>query len=188
MQEKLENINCCFFTNIFLQVNANQMRLESMVAMASDKAGHMRKEVETRSMEDRRLFNLELRNQSEKVVTALQKLSFRLDEMDGMYDDMQERLYEVDKSRKNNLVFYGVPQQTSDEDPDETERLIKSVITVKLQVRTVPHLDFTKKIKSVRARARTQTDISGNGSQRDIKYKQLFEHTMLRFFREIEWS
>ena len=128
------------------------MRLESMVAMASDKAGHMRKEVETRSMEDRRLFNLELRNQSEKVVTALQKLSFRLDEMDGMYDDMQERLYEVDKSRKNNLVFYGVPQQTSDEDPDETERLIKSVITVKLQVRTA-HLNFTRK-NEVYARAR----------------------------------
>ena len=152
MQEKLENL-IFFFTNIFLQVNANQMRLESMVAMASDKAGHMRKEVETRSMEDRRLFNLELRNQSEKVVTALQKLSFRLDEMDGMYDDMQERLYEVDKSRKNNLVFYGVPQQTSDEDPDETERLIKSVITVKLQVRTV-HLDFTRKKREVFARAR----------------------------------
>ena len=104
--------------------------------MASDKAAHMRKEVETRSMEDRRLFNLELRNQSEKVVTALQKLSFRLDEMDGMYDDMQERLYEVDKSRKNNLVFYGVPQQMSDDDPDETERLVKNVITVKLQVRS----------------------------------------------------
>ena len=125
------------------QVNANQMRLESMVAMASDKAAHMRKEVETRSMEDRRLFNLELRNQSEKVVTALQKLSFRLDEMDGMYDDMQERLYEVDKSRKNNLVFYGVPQQMSDEDPDETERLIKNVITVKLQVCTYIITFFT---------------------------------------------
>ena len=54
----------------------------------------------------------------------------------GMYDDMQERLYEVDKSRKNNLVFYGVPQQEVNEDPDQTERLIKNVITVKLQVRT----------------------------------------------------
>ena len=49
---------------------------------------------------------------------------------------MQERLYEVDKSRKNNLVFYGVPQQEVNEDPDQTERLIKNVITVKLQVRT----------------------------------------------------
>ncbi len=119
---------------ITLQVNANQMRLEAMVTMAADKAAHMRKDVETRSMEDRRLFNLELRNQSEKVVNALQKLSFRLDELDGMYDDMQERLYEVDKSRKNNLVFYGVAQQMAEEDPDETERLVKSVITTKLQV------------------------------------------------------
>ena len=116
-------------------MNANQMRLESMVAMASDKASHMRKELETRSMEDRRLFNLELRNQSDKVVHALQKVSLRLDELDGMYDDMQERLYEVDKSRKNNLLFYGIPQHNLDEDPDETERLVKSVITTKLQVR-----------------------------------------------------
>ena len=105
-----------------------------MVAMASDKASHMRKELETRSMEDRRLFNLELRNQSDKVVHALQKVSLRLDELDGMYDDMQERLYEVDKSRKNNLLFYGIPQHKFDEDPDETERLVKSVITTKLQV------------------------------------------------------
>ena len=118
------------------------MRLEAMVAMASDKASHMRKEVETRSMEDRRLFNLELRNQSEKVVTALQKLSLRLDELDGMYDDMQERLYEVDKSRKNNLVFYGVPQNSLDsEDSDETERLVKSVITTKLQVDHLNHFN-----------------------------------------------
>ena len=121
--------------DLIFQVNANQMRLESMVAMASDKASHMRKELETRSMEDRRLFNLELRNQSDNVVHALQKVSLRLDELDGMYDDMQERLYEVDKSRKNNLMFYGIPQHNLDEDPDETERLVKSVITTKLQVK-----------------------------------------------------
>ena len=60
--------------------------------------------------------------------------SARMDELDGMYDDMQERLYEVDKSRKNNLVFYGIPQNGPDEDPDVTERLIKSVVTNKLQV------------------------------------------------------
>ena len=131
---------------ITLQVNANQMRLEAMVTMAADKAAHMRKDVETRSMEDRRLFNLELRNQSEKVVNALQKLSFRLDELDGMYDDMQERLYEVDKSRKNNLVFYGVAQQMAEEDPDETERLVKSVITTKLQVHFKDYIQTQKYI------------------------------------------
>ena len=48
--------------------------------------------------------------------------------------NMQERLYEVDKSRKNNLVFYGIPQNGPDEDPDTTERLLKSVVTNKLQV------------------------------------------------------
>ena len=103
--------------------------------MASDKALQMREDLEVRSMEDRRILGHELRNQSEKVVHALQKLSLRLDDLDGMYDDMQERLYEVDKSRKNNLVFYGIPQQSADEDPDQTERLVKSVISTKLQVR-----------------------------------------------------
>ena len=63
-----------------------------------------------------------------------------MDELDGMYDDMQERLYEVDKSRKNNLVFYGIPQNGPDEDPDVTERLIKSVVTNKLQVSLPPYL------------------------------------------------
>ena len=70
---------------------------------------------------------------------AFLHFSARMDELDGMYDDMQERLYEVDKSRKNNLVFYGIPQNGPDEDPDVTERLIKSVVTNKLQVSTYPH-------------------------------------------------
>ena len=28
----------------------------------------------------------------------------RMDEIDHMYDDMQDRVFEIDKNRKNNLV------------------------------------------------------------------------------------
>ena len=119
---------------MYFQVNASQLRLETMVAMASDKAVQLQEEIANRSHADRQHVNGELRNQAEKIVNAMQKLSLRMDELDGMYDDMQERLYEVDKSRKNNLVFYGIPQNGPDEDPDTTERLLKSVVTNKLQV------------------------------------------------------
>jgi hypothetical protein len=120
--------------DVDVQVNSSQMRLEAMVVMASEKAQNMREDMEARSMDDRRHVSHELHNQSERVVQALERLSARLDDLDGMYDDMQERLYEVDKTRKNNLVFYGIPQQQVNEDPDECERLVKSVMKTKLQV------------------------------------------------------
>ena len=30
----------------------------------------------------------------------------RMDEIDHMYDDMQDRVFEIDKNRKNNLVWH----------------------------------------------------------------------------------
>ena len=40
----------------------------------------------------------------------------RMDELDGMYDDMQDRVFEIDRNRKNNLVFYGVRADSDIED------------------------------------------------------------------------
>ena len=39
-------------------------------------------------------------------------VSDRMDELDAMYEDMQDRVFEIDKNRKNNLVFYGVKPHT----------------------------------------------------------------------------
>ena len=60
-------------------MNASQMRLETMVAMASDKALQLQEEIANRSHADRQHVNGELRNQAEKIVNAMQKLSLRLD-------------------------------------------------------------------------------------------------------------
>ena len=38
----------------------------------------------------------------------------RMNELDGMYDDMQDRVFEIDRNRKNNLVFYGVRADSGD--------------------------------------------------------------------------
>ena len=62
----------------------------------------------------------------------LNNLSERMDELDGMYDDIQDRVFEIDKTRRNNLVFYGV--KGDDQDGDECEKKIKSIMANQLQV------------------------------------------------------
>ena len=64
-----------------------------------------------------------------KVVTNCNE---RMEEIDHMYDDMQDRVFEIDKNRKNNLVFYGVKGDNTD--PDDCERVIKSIMNTYMQV------------------------------------------------------
>ena len=47
----------------------------------------------------------------------------KLETLTLAYNDIQDRLYEIDKSWKNNLVFYGIPIDSNqeDEDPYATE-------------------------------------------------------------------
>ena len=66
-----------------------------------------------------------------KVVNCLE----RMDEIDHMYDDMQDRVFEIDKNRKNNLVFYGV--KGDEKDQDDCERHIKSIMNNFMQVTRV---------------------------------------------------
>ena len=46
------------------------------------------------------------------------------------YNDIQDRLYEIDKSWKNNLIFYGIPIDSNmeDEDPYATEEKVRELI------------------------------------------------------------
>ena len=50
---------------------------------------------------------------------------------------MQDRVFEIDKNRKNNLVFYGVKGDETDQ--DECEKLIKGIMNNYMQVtREIP--------------------------------------------------
>ena len=65
----------------------------------------------------------------------------RMNELDGMYDDMQDRVFEIDRNRKNNLVFYGVKADGGGdvEDPDDCQLKIKHVMNMQLKVtREIP--------------------------------------------------
>ncbi len=51
------------------------------------------------------------RAQKDKKYTYLRQKSYvdQLEHLILAYNDIQDRLYEIDKSWKNNLIFYGIP-------------------------------------------------------------------------------
>ena len=52
----------------------------------------------------------------------------KLETLATAYNDIQDRLYEIDKSWKNNLMIYGVPySENEEEDPVITEEKVSSV-------------------------------------------------------------
>ena len=63
------------------------------------------------------------------------------------YNDIQDRLYEIDKSWKNNLIFYGIPTESNleDEDPYATEEKVRELIKRKLRItREIPFNRVTR--------------------------------------------
>ena len=53
----------------------------------------------------------------------------KLETLATAYNDIQDRLYEIDKSWKNNLMFYGVPySESEEEDPVITEEKVTLII------------------------------------------------------------
>ena len=64
-------------------------------------------------MEERR------KGEEGKVRKLVSGVGDRMDELDGMYDDMQDRVFEIDRNRKNNLVFYGVRAASDNGDVED---------------------------------------------------------------------
>ena len=82
-------------------------------------------------------------SESGRMTKTVQNCSERMQEIDHMYDDMQDRVFEIDKNRKNNLVFYGVKGHNTD--PDECEKIIKSIMNNFMQVtREIPLAKVTR--------------------------------------------
>ena len=80
----------------------------------------------------RRSFEDVVRGENTKSEKMIANICERMDELDGMYDDIQDRVFEIDKARKNNLVFYGV--KGDEIDGDECEKRIKNIMATQLQV------------------------------------------------------
>ena len=85
-----------------------------------------------------------------RMSEATRVIGDRMSDLEAMYDDMQDRVFEIDKNRKNNLVFYGIKPHTiggyqarlqglDPDDQDECEALIKHLFSTQMQVtREIP--------------------------------------------------
>lgn len=60
----------------------------------------------------------------------------KVERLTSAVNDIQDRLYEIDKSWKNNLVLYGIPQSADslDEDPFILEEKVREVFHKKLHI------------------------------------------------------
>jgi hypothetical protein len=55
-------------------------------------------------------------------------IASKLESLASAYNDIQDRLYEIDKSWKNNLMIYGVPcAENTEEDPVITEEKVNII-------------------------------------------------------------
>ena len=136
------------------ETGAVQRKLESRAALMIEEFNQSMDEVKT----DVDLLKTRVSNEQNQVVSYLEGLissesgrlsgvvktcSEKMIEIDHMYDDMQDRVFELDKNRKNNLVFYGVKGDNTD--PDECEKLIKSIMNNHMQVsRDIPLTKVTR--------------------------------------------
>ena len=83
-----------------------------------------------------------LRNFDTPVTVDDPNTSSKIESLLLAYNDIQDRLYEIDKSWKNNLIFYGIPLESNsveDEDPFVTEEKVRELIKRKLRItREIP--------------------------------------------------
>ena len=62
------------------------------------------------------------------------RLTTKIDAITGVYDDLHEKMHEIDKTRKNNLLFYGIKPDFLPEIPSQLEQKIHEIFRVQLQV------------------------------------------------------
>ena len=110
-----------------LELDALRRELEANVRVTSDfkaEMSEMRKNLENKGHGD----GHQRSNGDSSAVVA------KLDQLSAAYNDIQDRLYEIDKSWKNNVVIYGIQcSETMDEDPNSTEEKVRcSMLTMLL--------------------------------------------------------
>lgn len=130
------------------QIKGHSKFFEDVITEADKDRQKFKQEidVELREMrEEQSIFHDQMvqfikRNTDENVggtKKIFRNLEERMDALDWMYEDIQDRVFEIDKNRKNNLVFYGVKGDELDQDDCETR--IKDIFNTYLQVtREIP--------------------------------------------------
>ena len=60
-------------------------------------------------------------------------------DLETAVEEVQEKIWELDKSWKNNLIFYGIRSDTLEEHPSVTEAKIRDLFTRNMNItREIP--------------------------------------------------
>ena len=75
----------------------------------------------------------------------LHMLTHKIDAITGVYDDLHEKMHEIDKTRRNNLLIYGVKPDFLPEIPSQLEMKIHEIFKHNIQiVRPITTLKITR--------------------------------------------
>ena len=68
------------------------------------------------------------------VDEKLHMLTHKIDAITGVYDDLHEKMHEIDKTRKNNLLLYGIKPDFLPEIQSQLEHKIKEIFRHNMQM------------------------------------------------------
>ena len=70
----------------------------------------------------------------EEVESRIKNLSFQLDDLKQTMENVHDKMYDFESSKKNNLIFYGIPREERESGRSLILK-IKSLITTRLNIR-----------------------------------------------------
>ena len=77
----------------------------------------------------------------------LNSMTAKMEAITGVYDDLHEKMHELDKTRKNNLLFYGIKPDFLPEIQSQLEQKIHEVMRFNLHIsRDVPVTKISRMI------------------------------------------
>jgi hypothetical protein len=80
-------------------------------------------------------------------------MTAKMDAITGVYDDLHEKMHEIDKTRQNNLLFYGIKPDFLPEIPHQLEQKIHEIMHFNLQIsRDVPVTKISRMISGPEVR------------------------------------
>ena len=133
------------------QMKEEIQRLKKTVKSYEDRFEEMEGEVQVRMEREAVIslkrptfyvpFFLNLNFSKMKYFKDLQSIKNQMNELVCVYDDLQDRLYEIDRSWQNNLVFHGIKPDAGGvyESTDCLEAKIKGVLRTNLNIgREIP--------------------------------------------------
>lgn len=126
-------------------------RMEDKVKEYEDKIAHLEKTVKSHRSEIDNLKNL-VKN-LDGVEEKLLGITTKMDAITGVYDDLHEKMHEIDKTRKNNLLFYGIKPDFLPEIQTQLEAKIHEMMRVSLHIsREIPCTKISRMISGPEVR------------------------------------